>query len=118
MQLKPMEKSDEYRCWLSLFEQDRLKTYYVDNLERQVAIRLILHGLRSDEVTRVSRAHICRLNADEETQASHPRWETGYRECPISNELRTTIVTLSSAQRTRGGRVDASACDVITRVFS
>jgi integrase len=114
-----MEKADEYRCWLSLSEQDRLKTYYQDDLERQVAVRLMLHGLRSDEVTRVSRAHIRRLDADEESyKLKIPEGKTGYRECPISSELRTTIVALSSAQGTRGGRADAPVCDVTTKTLS
>lgn len=119
MQIEPMPNSKgEYRCWLSLSEQETLTTYYDDDLTRQVAIRLMLHGLRSDEVTRVARSHIRRLDADEEAYKLRI-WEskTDYRECPISSELRTTLVALSSAQGTRGGRADAPVVDVTTKTL-
>ena len=120
MQIEPMPNSaGEYRCWLSLSEQDRLKTFYQDYLTRQVAIRLMLHGLRSDEATRVARKLIRRLDSDEEAyKLKIPEGKTGYRECPISNELRTLINALSSAQGTRGGRADAPVCDVTTKTLS
>lgn len=120
MQIEPMPNSeDEFRCWLSESEQDCIKQYYMDDLTRQVAIHLMLHGLRSDEVTRVVREHIRRLNADKEAYKLRI-WEskTDYRECPISNDLRTTIVALSSAQGTRGGRADAPVCDVMIKSLS
>jgi hypothetical protein len=65
MQIEPMPKSEgEYRCWLSLSEQETLKSYYEDKLTRKVAIWLMLHSLRADEVTRVARSHIRKLDSE------------------------------------------------------
>ncbi|TMT85816.1 site-specific integrase [Haloterrigena sp. H1] len=119
MQIEPMEKADEFRCWLSESEQDLLKGHYADNLERDVAIRLMLSGLRSDEVTRVAKQDVRELDSDEEAYKLRI-WEskTGYRECPISERLKTLIYALSSAQGARGGRADEPVVNVTTKTLS
>jgi integrase len=109
----------EYRVWLSESEQDALASYYADDLVRQVSIRLMLHGLRSDEVTRVARSHIRRLDAEDEAYKLRvPEGKTGYRETPLRASLRTQLVALSGAQGTRGGRADAPVADVTTRTLA
>ncbi|GGC49910.1 site-specific integrase [Haloferax sulfurifontis] len=120
MQIEPMPNSEgEYRCWLSESEQSRLASYYAEDLQREVAVRLMLSGLRSDEVTRVAKQDVRKLDADDEAYKLRI-WasKTGYRECPISERLKTLVYALSSAQGTRGGRADKPVCDVTTKTLS
>lgn len=49
MQIEPFETDDGYRCWLSSREQDVLVDYYSDDLEKHLAIELMLDGLRSEK---------------------------------------------------------------------
>lgn len=83
MQIEPFETDDGYRCWLSEREQDLLVDYYSDDLEKQLAIELLLDGLRSEEVPRVCKEDFRRLDVDEEAYKLRI-WQSkrGFRECP------------------------------------
>ena len=113
MQIEPMPKDDGYRCWLSKSERDRLTDHYSEEPQRQLAVELMLDGLRSEEVPRVTKQDFRRLDADEEAwKLRVHEGKTGYRETPVSRETRQRAVMLANA---RGLRQSESLVDVDER---
>jgi len=99
MQIEPMPEDDGYRCWLSPSEQDQLVEYYSEEPRKQLAIELMLDGLRSEEVPRVATRDFRRLDSEEEAYKLRVReGKTGWRECPVSNETRQKAVMLKNAR--------------------
>ena len=118
MQIEPMENADEWRCWLSPAEQELLIDHFGEEPTKQLAMRLMLHGLRSDEVRRVTKGDVRELDVDEEAfKLRVPTGKTGFRECPISTRLKTEIYALASARGDRGGRSDVPVVDVTTKTL-
>jgi integrase len=110
-----MPSRDAYRCWLSAREQDLLVDFYSEQPRKQLAVELMLDGLRSEETTRVAKQDFRKLDADEE--AWHLRvWEskTGYREAPVSTQTKTRAVMLANA---RGLRQEEALIDVSPRTI-
>ncbi|MDG5775952.1 tyrosine-type recombinase/integrase [Haloarculaceae archaeon H-GB2-1] len=101
MQREPYPKRDGYRCWLSPDEQNQLvKQVGVDDLERRLAVELLLDGLRADEVPRVTKRDLHALDVDAERyllQVSEGK--TGYRETPISTATANRIQARASVPR-------------------
>lgn len=88
MQLEPMPEADGFRCWLSDREQELLLDHLKETPERQLAVRAMLHGLRSDELRWVRTGEIRELDADREGYKLRIRdGKTGYREVPISRDM-------------------------------
>lgn len=88
MQIEPMPDSDGYRCWLSRNEQTRLIESLRETPERQLAVRAMLHGLRSDELKWVRTSKIRELDTEKEAYKLRiSDGKTGYREVPISREM-------------------------------
>jgi integrase len=113
MQIEPMPKDDGYRCWLSEPEQNRIADHYAEEPQRQLAIELMLDGLRSEEVPRVSKKDFRQLESEEEAwKLRVHKSKTGYRETPVSCNTRQRAVMLSNA---RGLRQDAALVDVNER---
>lgn len=124
MQIEPFEKEDGYRVWLSINEQQELVDYYDDDPEKQLAIELMLDGLRADEVPRVSFEDFRRMNTEEEGWMLHV-WEskTDYRECPVSNDTRNKAKMIKNLRSLRQSKplIDASKRTVqrwVTRAAS
>jgi hypothetical protein len=65
MQIEPMPSDDGYRCWLSPSEQDRLVEHFAEEPRKQLAVELMLDGLRSEEVPRVATRDFRRLDGEE-----------------------------------------------------
>jgi len=111
MQLEPMPEADGYRCWLADNEQAQLLENLREEPERQLAIRAMLHGLRSDELKWVRTGEIRELQTDQEAYKLRIRdGKTGYREAPISREMVQQMRMLKNATSTRKNRplIDAS----------
>lgn len=99
MQIEPMPKDDGYRCWLSPTEQDLLTDHYSEEPRKQLAVELMLDGLRSEEVLRVATRDFRRLHSDEEAYKLRVReGKTGWRECPVSNQTKQKAVMLKNAR--------------------
>lgn len=64
MQTRPYPNDDGLRVWLGQADRDELLAEVDDDPKRELAFRLGLHGLRSDEVVRVAREHFRPLNGD------------------------------------------------------
>jgi integrase len=114
MQIEPMPGGEGWRCWLSEREQETLTGYYAEEPRKQLAVELMLDGLRSEETTRVSKQDFRRLDS-KDGEAWHLRvWEskTGYREAPVSNETKQRAVMLANA---RGLRQEEPLVDVAPR---
>jgi integrase len=102
MQLEPMPESDGYRCWLSDSEQAQLLEHLKETPERQLAVRAMLHGLRSDELSWVRTGEIRELDAEQEGYKLRIRdGKTGYREAPVSRELVQQMRMYKNATSTR-----------------
>jgi integrase len=102
MQLEPMPESDGYRCWLSDYEQEQLLEHQKETPERQLAVRAMLHGLRSDELSWVRTGEIRELDAEQEGYKLRIRdGKTGYREAPVSRELVQQMRMYKNATSTR-----------------
>jgi integrase len=102
MQLEPMPESDGYRCWLSEREQEQLLEHIKETPERQLAVRAMLHGLRSDELSWVRTGEIRELDAEQEGYKLRIReGKTGYREAPVSRELVQQMRMYKNATSTR-----------------
>lgn len=115
MQIEPMPNSDGWRCWLSLAEQDVLSDHYGEDLRRQLAIDLMLDGLRSDEVTRVRKSDVRPLDAEDEAYVLRiEKSKSGYREAPISRETKRDLYALASVP---GTHQDEELLDVTTRTL-
>jgi len=113
MQLEPMPESDGYRCWLSDDEQEQLIDHLTERPQRQLAVRGMLHGLRSDELEHVQVRNIRRLHADREAYKLRVRGgKTGYREAPISVKMAEQMRMLQNA---RGVRKDDELIEATER---
>lgn len=104
MQLQPYDKKDGYRVWLSENEQQKLLDYYETETQKQLAIELMLDGLRADEVPRVSLDDFRRMTCEEEGWMLHV-WEskTNYRECPVSNSTKKKAEIFHNASGKKKG---------------
>ncbi|WP_232686507.1 site-specific integrase [Halobacterium zhouii] len=99
MQIEPMPSDDGYRCWLNPSEQDLLVEYFSEEPRKQLAVELMLDGLRSEEVPRVATRDFRRLDGDEEAHKLRVReGKTGFRECPVSNDTKQKAVMLKNAR--------------------
>lgn len=102
MQLEPMPESDGYRCWLSDNEQVELLDHLKETPERQLAVRAMLHGLRTDELRWVRTGEVRELDADREGYKLRIRdGKTGYREAPISRDMVQQMRMYKNATSTR-----------------
>jgi integrase len=100
MQIEPFPEKDGYRCWLSHDEQDQLLDEYSEEPRKQVALRGLLHGLRSDEIEWMRTRNIRRLESD--LKAYKLRIEdgkTGYRETPLQSRLKEQMLMLKNARQ-------------------
>ncbi|WP_225334267.1 site-specific integrase [Halomicrobium urmianum] len=97
-----MPESDEYRCWLSQNEQEELIDHLSEKPQRQLAVRGMLHGLRSDELQWVRTDSIRRLDTEPEAYKLRVRGgKTGYREAPVSTKMKEQMVMLKNARGIR-----------------
>jgi len=89
MQLEPYSEKDGMRVWLSKQEQKQLLQYYEEEPQKQLAIELMLDGLRADEVPQISMNDFREMNTEQEGWMLHI-WEskTDYRECPVNRETK------------------------------
>jgi len=102
MKIEPHQNQDGYKVWLSNNEQDQLLEYYDEQPVRQLAIWLGLHGLRVDEIVNVRFEDFRRMDVDEERYVLRVRdGKTGYRECPVSNDLYSLAKTIKNLQSLR-----------------
>lgn len=113
MQIEPFAEDDGYRCWLSEREQEQIVQYYTEEPKRRLAIELMLDGLRSEEVPRVSKNDFRKLESEREAYKLRV-WtgKTGFRESPVSRETKQRAVMLANA---RGLRQDEALVDVTDR---
>jgi integrase len=99
MQIEPMPSDDGYRCWLSPTEQDLLVEHFSEEPRKQLAVELMLDGLRSEEVPRVATRDFRRLDADDTAHKLRVReGKTGWRECPVSNQTKQKAAMLKNAR--------------------
>lgn len=102
MQIEPMPEREGWRCWLSSNEEALLVQYYSEEPRKQVAIELMLDGLRSEETTRVTKEDFRKLDAEAEAWCLRVREsKTGYRECPVSRETEQRTTMLANARGLR-----------------
>jgi len=115
MKLEPFSNKSGYRVWLSNTEQNTLIDYYEEDPEKQLAIILMLHGLRSDEVNDVCIKDIRDMDVEDEAYMLVIRdGKTGYRECPIS----TSAVSLAKMlKNVKGVRKSEALVDVSKRTI-
>jgi integrase len=115
MKLEPFNSKSGYRVWLSNQEQNTLIDYYEEDPEKQLAIILMLHGLRSDEVNDVCIKDIRDMDVEDEAYMLVIRdGKTGYRECPIS----TSAVSLAKMlKNVKGVRKSEALVDVSKRTI-
>ncbi|MGB9932598.1 tyrosine-type recombinase/integrase [Haloarcula amylolytica] len=113
MQVEPYDNKSGYRVWLSDSEQQQLLSYYDEHPEKQLAIELMLDGLRADEVPRVSMSDFRKMNVEEEGWMLHV-WEskTNYRECPVSN---STVQKANMLKNVRSMKKSDSLVDASKR---
>lgn len=105
MQLEPMPEADGYRCWLSTDEQNKLLEHIKETPHRQLAVRGMLHGLRTDELRWVRTGQLRELKAGEEAYKLEVKdGKTGYREVPVSRDMVSQMRMLRNATSTRKNR--------------
>jgi integrase len=110
-----MPKRDGYRCWLSETEVTILVNHSSEEPQKRLALELMLDGLRSEEVPRVTKQDFRRLDADEEAYKLRiHESKTGYRESPVANETKQRAVMLANA---RGLRQSEPLVDVTDRTI-
>lgn len=115
MKKEPFEEEDGYRVWLSTNEQQELIGKYEEEPQKQLAIELMLDGLRSDEVRRVSTSNIRKMDTDDEGyMLVVEEGKTGYRECPISQD---TVQKCRMIKNVRGVSKDEPLVDVSKRTI-
>jgi integrase len=114
MQLEPFEDEEGYRVWLNGPEQDEPVAYYDEEPVEQLAIKLMLDGLRSNEVPRVSKEDFREIEGGEGWMLHIWESKTDYRECPVSNETRKQAMTVAN---TKGLRKDEPIIDVSPRTI-
>jgi len=99
---------EEYRCWLSESEQQLLRSYYNDDVLKQISIRLMLDcGLRSEEVPRVRAADIQQSDKADFQRLKVREAKTGYRETVIPDDLASQIRTAEQLAQ-RGNIIDVT----------
>lgn len=90
MKKEPFSEKDGYRVWLSEQEQEQLIQYYEEEPQKQLAIELMLDGLRSDEVPQISIGDFRLMDSDKEGWMLRiQESKTGYRECPVSKRTKS-----------------------------
>ena len=100
MQIEPFPEKDGYRCWLSHEEQDHLLNEYTEEPRKQLALRGLLHGLRSDEIEWMRTRNIRRLESDLEAYKLRIEdGKTGFRETPLQSRLREQMLMLKNARQ-------------------
>jgi len=101
MQSRPYPEKDSLRIWLAPAEQRDLLDDLEERPRRQLAIRLGLHGLRTDELTRVTEQDFRELVGAEGYVLEVRDGKTGARETPVSEELRQTARMFKNARQLR-----------------
>ena len=114
MQSRPYPETNSLRLWLAPAEQRALLDHLEEKPRRQLAIRLGLHGLRTDEIVRVTDQDFRELvGADGHVlEIASGKTDAARREVPVSDELRQRSRMLKSASRIRQ---DEPLVDVSTR---
>jgi len=99
MKIEPHDKQDSYKVWLSDREQNQLLDYYDENPVRKLSVWLGLHGLRVSEIVDVKFEDFKQMDVSEERYVIRVRdGKTGYRECPVSNDLYSLAKTIKNLQ--------------------
>ena len=89
--------SGKFRCWLNSEEEELLANYYQEDIEKEIAILLMLEGgLRSDEVLRVCARDLERSEAGF-WWLKITKSKTSYRETIIPESLASKIRTMHNA---------------------
>jgi integrase len=114
MQTRPYPKEDSKRVWLSVPDQNELLACVRDDMRREIAVLLGLHGLRSDEIVKVSASDIRMLEGGEAEVLEVTGGKTGKRELPASKNLGEQIRKL---KRSAGLTQDEPVVDVGTRAL-
>lgn len=115
MRSEPYTNKDGYRIWLNKSEQQQLINHFEEDPQKELVIRLGLHGLRSDEITRVCKNHVRQLDTeDEQYVLIIPTSKTGYRETPIDIDTKKQIQMISNLQNKNK---DDPVVDVTTRTI-
>ena len=97
MKKEPFEKKDGYRVWLSEQEQEQLIQYYEEEPKKQIAIKLLLSGLRSDEIPQITLEDFRKMDTEQEGWMLTIReGKTGFRETPVSNSLASDARTIKN----------------------
>lgn len=113
MQTVPYDEQDGHRCWLSRNEQQSLRDHYDDDVQKQLAIDLGLHGLRAAEIVDVARADIRELDVDREAYAlTIEDSKTGHRETPLRASTQQSLSIYANAS---GAHAGDPLVDVSTR---
>jgi integrase len=102
MQTEPFDEDDGYRVWLSERETHQLMKAEEERPKRQLAMQLMLCGLRSDELEHAKTENIRTLETDEEAYKLRVRdGKTGYRETPVPVSVAKEMRMLKNATQTR-----------------
>lgn len=90
MQTRAYPEQEGKRVWLSRNEQQQIIEVFDEYPDRELALRLGLHGLRSEEIIKVTRADFRQLNGAEAYKLHISGAKGGReRECPATPQLRT-----------------------------
>jgi len=104
MQTQPYPEKDGYRCWLSRHEQDRIRDYWSDDVQKTLAVDLALHGLRGAEIVEVAKDDVRELDTDTEAYAlAIEDGKTGYRETPLSSSTQQSLSIYANASNAHAG---------------
>ena len=99
VQSRPYPEKDGLRIWLAPEESRQLLEHLEERPRRQLAIRLGLHGLRTDELVRVTDGDFRELVGADGYVLEISSGKTGAREVPVSETLRQRSRMLKSASR-------------------
>ena len=99
MRKEPHTTRHGYKIWLNEEEQAQLVQHLEEEPTKQLAIEIMLCGLRSDEVTRVSASHLRKIkHGEKEGYKLHiPKGKTGARETPIKADTAKRLRMLKNA---------------------
>ncbi len=115
MKLEPFANKEGYRVWLSEFEQDKIKNYYDEEPEKQLAIELLLCGLRSDEIPRINITDFREMDTEKEGWMLTIRQsKTGFRECPVQSDV---VSKAKMIKNVKGLTKDDALVDVSKRTI-
>jgi len=104
MQTQPYPERDSLRCWLSRNEQQRMRDHYDDDVEKQLAVDLALHGLRASEIVGVAKDDVRQLDVDRDAYALQIRdGKTGFRETPLREDTKQTLTIYANASDAHTG---------------